>query len=76
VDSPVWSPDSSKLAFSRAFDSPPKLFVRGIREKDAEESLPSAYFQAPADWSSDGRFILSLTRVSHKSRTNCKETYG
>jgi Tol biopolymer transport system component len=29
VDSPVWSPDSSRLVFSRAFDSPPKLFVRG-----------------------------------------------
>ena len=48
---------ASKIAFNRAFDSPPKLFVRGIQEKDVEESLPPAYFQAPADWSSDGRFI-------------------
>jgi Tol biopolymer transport system component/DNA-binding winged helix-turn-helix (wHTH) protein len=57
VDSPVWSPDSTRIAFSRAFDSPPKLFVRGIGERDAEEALPPAYFQAPADWSPDGRFI-------------------
>ena len=26
-------------------------------QDDAEEPLPPAYFQAPADWSTDGRFI-------------------
>lgn len=54
---PVWSPDSGKLAFSRAYDSPPKLFVRGIGEGDADEPLPEGYFQVPGDWSRDGRFI-------------------
>jgi len=57
VDNPVWSPDSSKLAFNRAFDSPPRLFVRGTGEQDAEEALPPSYFQVPEDWSPDGRFI-------------------
>jgi Tol biopolymer transport system component len=33
------------------------LFVRGLGEKDAEEALPEDYFQAPTDWSRDGRFI-------------------
>ncbi len=57
VDSPVWSPDSTRLAFSRAYDSPPKLFVRGFRENDADEALPEDYFQWPCDWSPDGRFL-------------------
>ncbi|MCU1272574.1 MAG: serine/threonine protein kinase, partial [Bryobacterales bacterium] len=57
ADNPVWSPDSRKLAFSRAYDGPPKLFVRGIGEMDADEPLPEDYFQTPSDWSRDGRFI-------------------
>jgi serine/threonine-protein kinase len=57
VDSPVWAPDSRRLAFSRAFDTPPKLFLRGIDEQDVEESIPDGYFQTPTDWSQDGRFI-------------------
>ncbi len=57
VDTPVWSPDSNKLVFGRAFDSPPKLFLRGIGEKDAEEALPTSHFQIPTDWSRDGRFV-------------------
>ena len=70
VDNPVWSPDSSKLAFNRAFDSPPKLFIRGIGEQDAEEALPPSYFQFPEDWSPDGRFIAftntGFTHVQHE----------
>jgi Tol biopolymer transport system component/DNA-binding winged helix-turn-helix (wHTH) protein len=57
VDSPVWAPDSSRLAFSRAYEAPPKLFVRGIGEMDADEAIPDGYFQTPTDWSHDGRFI-------------------
>jgi Tol biopolymer transport system component/DNA-binding winged helix-turn-helix (wHTH) protein len=57
VDNPVWAPDSAHLAFSRTYDTPPKLFVRGLGEKDADEALPEDYFQAPTDWSRDGRFI-------------------
>jgi Tol biopolymer transport system component len=56
-DNPVWAPDSSKSAFSRAYDAPPKLFIRGIDEMDADEAIPDGYFQTPADWSHDGRFI-------------------
>jgi Tol biopolymer transport system component len=57
VDSPVWAPDSSKLVFERAYDSPPKLFLRGLGDQDADEPLPPEYFQEPTDWSRDGRFI-------------------
>jgi Tol biopolymer transport system component/DNA-binding winged helix-turn-helix (wHTH) protein len=57
VDSPVWAPNSSKLAFSRSYDTPPKLFVRGLGESDADEPIPEGYFQTPTDRSHDGRFI-------------------
>ena len=57
VDNPVWSPDSIKLAFNRAYGGPPKLFLRGLGEKDADEPLPEEYFQVPNDWSPDGRFL-------------------
>src|SRR6202043_3487682 len=53
-----WSPDSTKLAFlCQADGNPPKVHVRGLREKDAEEAMPAADFQLPADWSPDGRFV-------------------
>jgi eukaryotic-like serine/threonine-protein kinase len=57
VDNPVWAPDSAKLAFNRAYDSPPRLFVRGLGEHDSDEQLPEDYFQLASDWSRDGRFI-------------------
>jgi Tol biopolymer transport system component len=62
VDNPVWSPDSKTLAFSRSTDAV-RLFVRGLGEADTEEPLPSEFFQIPADWSRDGRF-LAFTNTS------------
>lgn len=58
VDNPVWAPDSTRLAFSRAYESVPRLFVRGLDEHDAEEPLAEGYFQALGDWSRDGRFVV------------------
>jgi eukaryotic-like serine/threonine-protein kinase len=72
VDSPVWAPDSSKLAYSRAYDSPPKLFLRALGEQDTDEPLPPAYFQAPTDWSRDGRFLAwtntSFAQIENEMR--------
>ena len=57
-DSPVWSPDSTKLAFLHDADgSPPRVHIRGLAENDAEQSMPAADFQMPGSWSADGRFI-------------------
>lgn len=57
-DAPVWSPDSTELAFMhQADDRPPRLHIRGLEEKGAEQVLPAADFQMPMDWSPDGRFI-------------------
>jgi Tol biopolymer transport system component len=57
-DAPIWSPDSTTLAFMhQANDQPPRVHVRGLGENDTEESTPANDFQMPADWSPDGRFI-------------------
>jgi len=57
-DAPVWSPDSTTLAFvHQADDNLPRVHVRGLGEKDTEEAMPAADFQGPTDWSPDGRFI-------------------
>ena len=63
VDSPVWAPDSSKLAFLRAYDGPPALFVRGLGESDVDQPMPHDFFEVPSDWSRDGRF-LAYTNTS------------
>jgi len=65
-DNATWSPDSAKLVFNRAYDTPPKLFLRGVGERDPEESLPPGYFQLATDWSPDGRFIaFTNTSFAH-----------
>jgi eukaryotic-like serine/threonine-protein kinase len=71
VDNPVWAPDSARLAFNRAGELPPKLFVRGLGEQDKEERLPEAYFQLSSDWSMDGRFI-AFTNTSFAISTELK----
>jgi len=58
LDKPVWSPDSTRLLYGRALGSGPKLYIKGLAEQDREESLPSAEFQLPTEWSRDGRFVL------------------
>jgi dipeptidyl aminopeptidase/acylaminoacyl peptidase len=59
-DAPVWSPDSTGLAFLRAYPSPPRVAFRGIGEKDQEEALRPGDFQLPTDWSPDGRFVTFM----------------
>jgi hypothetical protein len=57
-DAPVWSPDSTRLAFMhQADDMPPRVHVRGLGENDAEDTTPAGDFQMPGDWSQDGRFV-------------------
>jgi Tol biopolymer transport system component/DNA-binding winged helix-turn-helix (wHTH) protein len=57
-DAPVWSPDSRTLAFlSQTDGDPPRVHLRGLGEKEAEEEMPAADFQMPTDWSPDGRFV-------------------
>jgi serine/threonine-protein kinase len=72
-DSPVWSPDSTKLAFGKnPGGNLPKVYLRSLGESDREEAMPGADFQMPADWSPDGRFVLynntGLPRVANETQ--------
>jgi hypothetical protein len=58
-DSPVWSPDSKRVAFLwGGGGQPPNLKVRGLGVEDKEIALQTGSFQLPTDWSPDGRFIV------------------
>jgi dipeptidyl aminopeptidase/acylaminoacyl peptidase len=57
-DAPVWSPDSKTLAFMHTAGATlPSVHLRGLGEKDREEAIPEGGFQAPADWSPNGRYL-------------------
>jgi eukaryotic-like serine/threonine-protein kinase len=69
-DAPVWSPDSTKLAFLHTADATlPRVHLRGLDQNDVEEAMPEDGFQTPADWSPDGRYIAfvnsALPRVAN-----------
>ena len=68
-DAPVWSPDSATLAFLHSADATlPRIHVRGLGAMDAEEAMPAADFQAPTDWSPDGRFLAFVnTGFPHRA---------
>ena len=59
VDTPVWSPDSSRLAYVTIRKGQEGVYVRAASGQGAEELLyknPGA-FLGLSDWSSDGRFL-------------------
>ncbi len=62
ADKPVWSPDGTRLLYSRGLGAGPRLYLRGLGDQDREEALPvAADLQLPSDWSRDGRFALFHT---------------
>jgi Tol biopolymer transport system component len=72
TESPIWSPDSKRIAFVRAAGHPPQLFVRGIGEHDPEEQVAPAPFQIATGWSPDGRY-LAYTDTAFPTIDNVKE---
>ena len=56
-DSPISSPDGSRLVCGRAAGRPPTLHMSALTDGAVVESLPAQSFQLPTDWSADGRFI-------------------
>ena len=59
ADSPVWSPDSSRLAYTSIRKGQEAIYIRAANGQGAEELLyknPGAFMNL-TDWSSDGRFL-------------------
>ena len=55
---PVWSPDSSRIAFYSARKGA-SVFTKSVTVSGREEALlDTPYAPSPRDWSSDGRFLL------------------
>ena len=75
-DAPVWSPDSTTLAFAHVADATPlRIHLRGLGQQDVEEAMPAADFQVPTDWSPDGRFVAFVNtgfpRLANEQQATC-----
>jgi Tol biopolymer transport system component len=56
---PMWSPDGSRIAFSSTRKGHFDLYVKAASGAGGEELLvESPRLKVPADWSSDGRYLL------------------
>jgi Tol biopolymer transport system component len=58
VDGPVWSGDSSQLAYFRGHGSAPDLVIRGVADEDTEHQFRVEGFEIPTDWSPDSRYVV------------------
>jgi Tol biopolymer transport system component/DNA-binding winged helix-turn-helix (wHTH) protein len=61
LESAVWSPDSTRLAYGRTSGEPPFLYIKGLTDQDPEQALPRDRHQFPTDWSPGGRFLAFST---------------
>jgi Tol biopolymer transport system component len=65
---PVWSPDSSRLAYL-SDNNWPTLALSSVDGTPDQQPVPDTGFMAPTDWSPDGRFILynnsALPAITH-----------
>jgi Tol biopolymer transport system component len=58
-NTPVWSPDASRIAFSSIRNGPYNLYIGASSRAGAEELLwKTANTKYVHDWSKDGRFLL------------------
>jgi Tol biopolymer transport system component len=70
-DTPVWSPDGTRVVFTSDRDGPQQLYVKSVDDGSPEELLAStdAIFKAPTDWSPDGRWIV-ITQLDPDTAQN------
>jgi len=63
-DSPVWSPDGTRIVFATDRDGPEDLFVKIVGDASPEQPLyrSDILFKGPSGWSADGRWIV-LTQL-------------
>jgi DNA-binding winged helix-turn-helix (wHTH) protein/dipeptidyl aminopeptidase/acylaminoacyl peptidase len=77
-NSPVFSPDATKIACGKAYGRPPVLAMLALDEREIAqglpEGLPDGDIQFPTDWSPDGRFIAE-TSVPRSDRGRNTSVY-
>ena len=61
--SPVWSPDSTEILFSRGDDRHMRLFRQAVSGGTAKCVLDTEGPRFPSDWSCDGQFIAYSSQV-------------
>jgi hypothetical protein len=59
-DSPVWSPNSTRVVFASDRDGPQEVFVKNVADASPEQPLyrSPVLFKNPDAWSSDDRWIV------------------
>ncbi|MEO6214291.1 MAG: protein kinase [Vicinamibacterales bacterium] len=70
-DTPVWSPDSTRVVFAAGRDGPQDLFVKTVGDATPEGPLyrSDTPFKGPTGWSPDGRWIV-LTQLDPATAQN------
>ncbi len=59
-DSPIWSPDGTRIVFSADADGPENLLLKDLAHNSPEQLLyrSDVPFKSPVAWSLDGRWIV------------------
>ena len=70
-DSPVWSPDGSRVAFAADREGPQNIYVKSVGDPAPEQVLykSEVAFKIPASWSPDGAWI-SINQVDRGTAQN------
>lgn len=70
-DSPVWSPDGTRVAFASDRDGLQQIFVKNVDDAAPEQLLASSDvpFKNPASWSPDGQWII-ITQLDARTAQN------
>ena len=70
-DSPVWSPDGSRVAFGGDRDGPQNVYVKTIGDATPERPLyqSDVVFKIPAAWSPDGAWLV-MNQVDPRTSQN------
>jgi serine/threonine protein kinase/Tol biopolymer transport system component len=60
-DSPIWSPDGTRVVFAADRDGPMDFFIKNVVDASAEQPFyrSDVLFKSPTVWSSDGQWIVA-----------------
>ncbi len=61
---PVWSPDGKQLAFVRAVDNKPQIFLLPMDGGEAKQLTQNKYGATTPKWSPDGKQIIFASGIS------------